>query len=186
SGAKVDARRISLCTTELNCGNWKEHLVSPFSVQESTIKIKISRKSGWIELSGELTLQDREPHLNFLTLPRDGKRIYWSLPRLNVDILPTLNLSKSEKLGWIRGNLKSMFSAREDGLWVTNNKADPMVEFKRSLFTLIDTATSWTDNEAPKRVILIAENDITRVSIILFTTGIKLSGPSDSIVVDAH
>ena len=37
-----------------------------------------------------------------------------------------------------------------------------------------------------KRVILIAENDISRISIILFITGIKLNGPSDSIVVDAH
>ena len=141
SGAKVDAQTYIVVHLELKCGTWKEHLISPFSIQESTMKIKISRKLGWIELSGELKLQDREPHLNFHTLQHDGKSISWSLPRLNIDILPTLNLSTSNKLNWIRGNLKSMFSAREDGLWVTNSRADPMVEFKGSLFTLIDAAT---------------------------------------------
>ena len=190
-GAPVDVRPISFCITELNCGSWKEHLVSPFSIQESSMKIRIARKSGWIELGGNLKLQGHEPYLNFHTLRRNGKSVSWSVPRLNIDILPTLNLSPSNNLLWIRGNLKSMFSAHEEGLWMTNSKADPMVEFKGSMFTLISAAAGWTDNDAcirtkPSRVILIADGDISRTSIILFITGIKLNEASDSIIIDAH
>ena len=90
SGAQVNARRVSVCTTELKCGAWKAHLISPFSIKESTMKIKISRKSGWIELSGELKLQENEPYINFHTFQHNGKNISWSLPRLNVDITPNI------------------------------------------------------------------------------------------------
>ena len=155
------------------------------------MKIKIARKSGWIEVSGELKLPEHEPYCNFHTLQRNGKSISWSLPRLNMEILPTLNLSTSNKLDWIRANLKAMFSADQEGLWMTNSRDDPMVELKGSMFTLISAAAGWPDNDTrirtkPERAILIALDDISQVTSILFITGIKLDGPSDSIVVDAH
>ena len=90
SGAHVDFRVVSLCAIELKCGTWKGHLISPFSIDESTINIKISRKLGWIELTGELKFRDNHAPLNFHTLRHDGKSISWSLPRLNIDILPSI------------------------------------------------------------------------------------------------
>ena len=192
SGAHVNFRVVSLCAIEVKCGTWKGHLISPFAIEESTINTKISRRLGCIELTGELKFRDNQADLNFHTLRHDGKSISWSLPRLNIDILPSLNLSTSNDLNWIRGCLKSMFSAREEGLWMKNSKADPMIAFKGSLFTLISAAVGWPENDTRirtkpnKSVVFIAQGRTSNISIILFITGIKLNSPSDSIVVDAH
>lgn len=191
SGMCAYARPVSLCTTELKFGSWKEYFISPFSMDESTIKVKSSRRSGWIEVTSDLKLPDRVPHLNFHTFQHDGKNLSWSLPRLNIDMLPSLNLSISNDLEWIREHLKLMFSAHEEDLWTSNNRTDAMVEFKRSLFTLICLTAGWSDDKAnvrvnPNRVVFVAPDAVSRVSMIIFITGIKLNGPSDSIVVDAY
>jgi hypothetical protein len=84
-----------------------------------------------------------------------------------------------------------MFSASENELWMANSTADPLVELKGSIFTLIRAAAGWPNNSTrirtvPQTVVFIALSNSTNVSAILFITGIKLNLASDSVVVDAH
>src|SRR5947207_2592286 len=78
-------------------------------------RLRISRKGGWFEIIAKFETSFKIDTIPF-PLVRDSTTMStasWNLPRVVIDLLPTLDLSNSLQLEWIRANLKSMFTADE-------------------------------------------------------------------------
>ena len=201
NGCQVDFHSISPWKIMVQTPKWIAHVPFPYPHDKDNARLRISRKGGWFEIIAKFETNFKIDTIPF-PLVRDSTAMSttsWNLPRVVIDLLPTLDLSNSRQLEWIRANLKSMFTA--DEIVVMNDhgseEAIGMSAVSRT-YTLLSffaapLSKDVMDLESVRRgllsgIVMLQQHDGTSDTprAFIFVDSIKLHSSTDTVVADAY
>ena len=199
-GDKVESSQASPCSFAVILGRSRMEVVFPFPFQHTQSRLRVARKSGWIEVIAPFKESASESAFNLEPLPvlkEEARYFSWNLSRLSSDMLPQLKLSTKCGLEWINSNVSSSFSQREKLLREKHIKdltcGDVRVDFKDTLHSLFTksagvartrTPTSTVQPNCHHRVFFLNLEE-GGVMTIIFVTGVRLEPSDSTIVLDA-
>ena len=194
NGAIVETVQISPCTIVIAIGKSgpKFHLDFPVPVLKSRSKTRIARKSSYIEVLAPMADPrdgDGFPHFMYPMLPSKRGPVIWNMPRLNLDRLPILDISKKKELEWLTTHTSLMLSSRERHLREksmgsnTANHKDARINLKDSLFSMFMHFSGQQGQQA--RVFGINNPDHGGVHILVFVSCLRLDLANHTVVLDA-
>ena len=165
----------------------------PAPVLESTVKIRIARKSSYLELVADVAkLNDWSTFQSFMypVFLDSGSPAPWNMPHLNLSSLPTMDVTKSSsmRLKWLQYHLPTMWSAQESALkFKPSSTASPnlqaKVEFKDSLFHMFIGFSGIQGEKACVFAIDCAEEQ--GVQMVFFLSKMRLDLSNRTVVLDA-
>ncbi len=189
-GCSVQTTPLSPCNFTVSVGRVLFRVDFPLPVIESSCKTRVARKSSYVELIAPVVTNPSQMPSSSLTCPLlfDGAGIptAWSLPYLNLQTFPVLDISKSDTLKWLMTHISMMVSTRERSL-----RADPSlpsvegertrINFKESLFSLFMHFTGLKEKES-----VFGINNLTGggVHIIVFVSSLRLDLASRTVILD--
>ena len=149
SGKLVRVAVRSSSTVELQVGEARPTpLYFPFHIDGSQSKLRIARKSSWVEVSVPIhTAPFAEPFDNWtqLIFPKDYPLGTWSIPKVNLGLQPPITFSfqsKAKDAEWVKTFLGSASSDLDRVHALHNVEAQPYSsksDFKMSLYMIICT-----------------------------------------------
>lgn len=150
AGKSVTVGEKSPSTITLRIGDSiSRPLYFPFHISGSQSKLRVARKSSWIEVSLPLhTAPSREPFESWtqLLFPKGCPPQTWSIPKVNLALQPAISFipNKSKDASWVSLFLGPTFSDAEVTLAGYDNDNDISAstskhELKQSLQTIIAT-----------------------------------------------
>jgi hypothetical protein len=198
TGEKVDTIQNSPCTLCVILGNSRTEIAFPFPTQNSVSRLRIARKSGWIETVAPFIMSPTASSFNFAKLPiiKEATALYysWNLPRLSPKLLPQLNLLTTNDLSWINTNVSSSFSARERTLREDHLKdlttGDVFVDMKENIFSLFAMCSGAgcfpNSNVVTVQKVFFLDVNTVGVMSIIFVTGLRLDLNDCTLVVGSY
>jgi hypothetical protein len=197
-GEKVDSVQESPCTFCVILGNSRIEIVLPFPSEYSTSRLRIARKSGWIEVITPFVTNISGSSFNFtkfsIIKEAAGRYYSWNMPRLLINLLPQLKLSTKNDLNWINMNISSFFSIRERSLREKHlndlTTGDVFVDLKENIFSLFVRGagiklTPTSKPERPQKIFFLNTQD-GGVMTIIFCIGIRLEPNNNTLVADSY
>jgi MYND finger len=186
--SKVTVEKITPYTITIAMGYIKYCFSFPFPIVGTEAHIRISNRSGYIEVEAPLWSHSNPNVGGYSTNPfpivrdSDGTLCNWNMSSANrfAEVLPMLNLSRSNSRDWLDKHSSSMLSARERQL-IKAGKPENITSFKitlQQIFThVMDTAN---------RVIEIRVSRESRASMFFFFTGMFLDDNTHGVVAEAY
>ena len=163
----------------------------PIAVLDSSLKIRIARKSSYVELVSQIADGADWPAFRSFVYPvfLDSKFIVaWNMPYLDLQSLPILDTRQQAHLDWLTTHTSMMFSARERSLRNNPTQQAPVgertrVEFKDSLFSLFVHYSGLQGQRA--HIFGINCPTDGGVQILLFVSSLRLDLSNRTVVLDA-
>jgi hypothetical protein len=165
----------------------------PAPVLKSTVKIRIARKSSYLELVADIAkLNDWSTFQSFMypVFMDSGSPAPWNMPQINLSSLPAMAVtdSSSVRLKWLQYHLPTMWSAQESALKFTPSlPASPSlrsrVEFKDSLFHMFIGFSGIQGQKASVFAIDCTEEQ--GVQMVFFLSKMRLDLSNRTVVLDA-
>ncbi|EGO03805.1 hypothetical protein SERLA73DRAFT_158294 [Serpula lacrymans var. lacrymans S7.3] len=149
SGAAPQVAQVSPCVMRITLGSREQDVIFPFPVSGSANKLRLARKSLYIEVvvPASRTLKPDGMKINpFPVIDAGGIFNSWSIHRINLPRLPVLDI-KGPKIGqWLNPHVGSMLSSRERSNR-KKHRSDALMFGgpPRRLFALRDEATNNCD-----------------------------------------
>jgi MYND finger len=196
-GTLVDSFQNSPCTFGINVGNFRAETIMPFPFDRNLSRIRIARKSGWVEVIVPLIMNPTDPFFNFPTFPilkeNPQNHYSWNLPRLSTNLLPWLNLDTKNGLNWINTNLSGSCSIRQRTIAEKHLKGittgDALVDLKMNILRLFRVSLGTArppnreSNSSPRVFFLDVEG--SGIMSIIFVLGLRLEQYDNTVVVDS-
>lgn len=192
NGETVVSNRDSTCTLSVECGKFKYLCRFPFPPASVSPRLRIARKSGWIEVIIPLV----QPQIagaslsNPIPLVRDKRYglSTWNMPYINFHQLPRIATSEYTDMvdTWFPCHLFGMYSAYETPL-LGPEKHGVLLEFKKSLLSIFEYIVRCGGSEPC--VFTLASKDSMLESggpLLFFTTGLYLDANSNTVVAEAY
>ena len=206
-GSTVQAVQVSPCAMRVTLNKVSNDLIYPFPIDGQRSKLRIARKSGWIEVGLFLVSPVRTlfnvpqvvvplsaPHgsggfatSNFpILLSQDRPPTAWNMHRLNLERLPTLHLEKTGNPGWICPHVSMAMSDRERDIREQAESSrkslpqDVLVQIKDTLHSLFMRAS-----EPNARRIFGFTAPSCGTYTIVFLNQIRLDLASNTLVADS-
>lgn len=199
--AAVDVRKVSPFVFEIHLGEGKAvfTLTFPVPVVKEGSKTRIARTSSYVEVIAPLADPASSQALNNFIYPSTLATaehssnighpipVPLSIPHVNLDTLPILDISDKEGLSFLTNLASFTFSARERKL---RNQADKSglapssrMNFKESLFTMFMLASGLQGGQTG----LFAINHPQKggIHMLIFVSALRLDGANGSVVLDA-
>jgi MYND finger len=191
AGAKVSMEQTSPCVITVSVGTMQHACQFPFPVDGISAKLRIARKSGWIELIAE-------PHVLFLSSGKAGymkapwpltydaqsnSLCNWNMPYVNFNNIPAIVLEKGFYPPWYDTHLRFMFSSSEDQERARSNTSVPMIQFKHALTDAMQCVTLKSLTNIPVR---FAVNLGQGVGALFMVTGLFLDPSLHNIIAEAY
>jgi MYND finger len=184
-GGEVTLSQFSPSTMSIVSGPIQHTFEFPFPVEKGSERVRIARKSGWIEIIPKLS----RPPTSDSTTPRfpidrtqNGISL-WNMPYINFNQLAQIDYSNSiETNKWVQAHLFSMLSINERHVR-DSGKSNFMAEFKE---TLVYIMTSMITAGSNGIIFGLEGNQKNGAEMLLFPTGLYLDGTSNSIVAEAY
>jgi hypothetical protein len=191
-GTLVEGFQNSPCTFGLNVGDFQAQTIIPFPFDQSLSRIRIARKSGWVEVVVPFTINSKDPSFNFPLFPvlkgNSGNYYAWNLPQLSTDLLPMLNLDTPHNLSWIHKNLSGSYSVRQTTVREKGLKGittgDDLVDLIMNIVTHFrpSSGTAGSPNREGRLFCLEMEGSVVA---IIFVMGFRLEQCDNTAVVDS-
>lgn len=192
SGKLVNVAARSSSTIELQVGEAAPRLLCfPFHIDGSKSKLRIARKSSWIEVSVPIhTAPSSESFDSWtqLIFPKGYPPSTWSIPKVNLALQPSITLSsKYAKAEWIKTFLGTSSSDTELALERNNFESPtfpPKHEFKQSLNIIFATFAGLNpkSNNRSLRVFQLTINQSCHT--LIFANALRHDLDLGSIVLD--
>ncbi|KAJ7880345.1 hypothetical protein B0H14DRAFT_2435899 [Mycena olivaceomarginata] len=178
--AKVDHMQISHCVMQVEANGVKKNLVYPFPIDSTQTKIRIARKSGWIEFEAPVRPSRASTDLVFASAVAHSRcPIAWNIHRINLESLPLLESeSIRRQTSTIAFNCFLALSDREHAFREPN---DMLVQVKKTIMQLI----VQTVNSRGKRPLVLSNPGKGGVHTLLYINGICMDLASHTYVLDA-
>lgn len=190
----VETLQLSACAIAVVTGkNRTKYLLHfPAPVQNSQAKIRIARKSSYVEIIAPIAFptDDNNRFLHFMYPSiQKGKQgtVIWNMPYLNLDCLPILDLGQVKALQWLNMHTSLQFSVRERELREApvssvKNK-DVRVNFKDGLFSIFMHFSGLQGGKAH----IFGINNPTGggVHILIFVSCLRLDIVNHTVVLDS-
>lgn len=181
---KISAIQTSPCVITLTAGETKYRCRFPFPVNGKSTKLRVARKSGWIEVVVELS-DPKSPNGGYTTAPwpvikeaTTGLLCNWNTPWVNFDNLPLIELQSFP--GWYDSHLEDMYSDRERKRRL--NSSEPLINFKTTLIDLFRCLAFPSDSSIPVRF-GIQQGDVL---LLFFITRLFLDPSLHNIVAETY
>ncbi|PSR83543.1 hypothetical protein PHLCEN_2v5697 [Hermanssonia centrifuga] len=184
-GTEVSVEQARQMGLDLKIGSsFIQKLEAPFPVDASRSKLRVARKSSWVEVLAP------PPHA-IGTLPGNPfpvvhstsrtQMMPWNIHSTNLDRLPTLDISKAESIQWMNPHVSLMMSDREvtlRGQGIQGSNA--LVQVKDSIHALI---IGYCDKKAS--VFGLNRESSGGMDTLIFVTGIRMDPGPHTVVADA-
>ena len=163
----------------------------PVAVLDSNLKIRIARKSSYVELISQAANGTDWPTFCSFMYPvylDSGVVATWNMPYLNLQSLPKLDVWQPTRLDWLTTHTSMMFSSRERSLRNNPSQQAPVgerarVEFKDSLFSLFMHYSGLQGQRA--HVFGLNCPTDGGIHILLFVSSLRLDLSNRTVVLDA-
>ncbi|KAJ4024025.1 hypothetical protein NW752_002589 [Fusarium irregulare] len=172
----------------------KDELVCPLKfpvpVTKDSIRSRVARTTGYIELIAQLATPAASPELLDFVYPSaissSGTPASLNMPHVNLDNLPVLDLGNADRNRWMTTLTSLTFSTREKYLRSKRESGisdDPVVNFKESVFTMCMLASGLQGGQTG--MFAIDHPDRGGIHMLVFVSAFRLDGDAASIVLDA-
>ncbi|KAI9052180.1 hypothetical protein LZ554_003540 [Drepanopeziza brunnea f. sp. 'monogermtubi'] len=193
-GAEVKSHQISPCTIVVSVGKagGSHQVVFPLPILGRLNKVRIARKTSWVEVI--VPLADHVhgqgfPEFMYPLGLKDGKPILCNMPRVNLQRLPIIDVSKAKQLSWLGSHAIFQLSAREHRLREESMlpgaaaSTDLRTNFKDSLFSMFFNS----HGEGGPKAKIFAINHATQggIHILVFVARMLLDVANQTLVLDA-
>ncbi|KAI5777299.1 hypothetical protein EDC01DRAFT_732640 [Geopyxis carbonaria] len=189
-GAVVSTSQPSPCTITVSFASTKKTLLFPYPVDQSKVKVRIARKSSYIEVHAPPSdLLHTAAGLRCFPVVSDNPYpVVWNMHNVQLDILPSLEIAQSISYDWLKKHMMFTFSRRE--MIIRRSKVPPtdatskiMCNVKDSLFLLFSCAAG-IQVEAPSRVFGLANSKSGHFTTLIFVNSVRLDLAAHTVVVD--
>ncbi|KAF8196756.1 hypothetical protein K438DRAFT_1585494 [Mycena galopus ATCC 62051] len=177
--AKVGHIQTSHYVLQVHVNNVKKTLVFPFPIEGTQIKIRIARKSGWIEFEAPVRSSLVSSDLTFTSMVVQNRcPIVWSIHRVNLDCLPLLQSDSLQRQASTIG--MSSFLSFSDREWVLQDNM--FVEAKKTIMQLF---VQVCDIRAERHSFVLSDPENGGAHTLLYISGIRMDLPSQTYLIDA-
>ncbi|KAI0066982.1 hypothetical protein BV25DRAFT_1988057 [Artomyces pyxidatus] len=194
SGASVSGDQLSPCTMKVSLASLELIVVFPFPIDSTALRLRISRKSHYIEIIVPISLPltangfylDPSP-----IIVEDQIPVLWNLPRINLDRLPHLKPLQnfSDGADSLLLSAGRMCSDREGTSELDEINHSPtetvFSSFKKLIRSLVMRFIS-SQGEPPNTVVKLFDKDTNNPFAYLFIDDLRLDLPSRGFVLDAY
>ena len=194
SGAEVTKHQSSArnITIAIGADSLKHQLHFPTPVLEARAKLRIARKSSYVEVIAPVATfldQDSFPDFVYPLFLDQSPPVSWAVPYLDLIGLPVLDLKRKKDLEWLNLHTTFMFSARERIMRETEQtgndglRTNVRLNYKESLFTMFMSVSGL---QTPKRISLFALSDEKQggIHIILIGCRLRLDLSNHTVVLE--
>ena len=192
TGATVTVTEHSPNAVALRIGSsLKRQVIFPFPIQGSRARIRVARKSSWIEVELPVfTALDGDRFDSWTQMVFESGRapLCWSIPRVNLEMQPLVHLPKKGDWSWLVGFMGTTLSDAEKTLSNTGQAATTNAkhDLKQSLNILFQTFAGLNEkHKGPKRTFNLAV-ETTGMHTLIFATEIHHDLDLGSIVMEAY
>ncbi|KAF8205712.1 hypothetical protein K438DRAFT_1818357 [Mycena galopus ATCC 62051] len=186
SSQTVVVRQISYNAVQLVLGGRRQAVSFPFPVVGSKHRLRLARKSLWIELI--VPPRPSSPQMGpivvdpFPIAVRD--LVPWSVHRLNLERLPVLNLNTPGLDKWLKPHVTFALSQRE-AKTQKNQVVDALASVKGSILSIISQASGMLPKgSSPQRVFALRDKPTNNCDTILFIDLLRFDLSAHTIVCD--
>ena len=187
-GAEVTLIQHTPCTASLHVGKAHTYrIIYPFCVNAAQSKIRIARKSSWVEIEVPISsaLNIGGDYWTQATLENDFPPYPWSIPRVNLAVQPELELPKMTKSSsWLSMFMGMSLSDAERAMQVPGRTTTPRFEFKDSLNVLFASFAGLNQNYGVVNTFQLTVNGDCHT--LLFANSVRHDLDLGSIVMDAY
>ncbi|KAH6869724.1 hypothetical protein BKA70DRAFT_1242288 [Coprinopsis sp. MPI-PUGE-AT-0042] len=191
-GSKVlpEINQISACVIRVSIVGKHQDLIFPFPIQGSAHRLRLARKSRYIEVivPPSRSFLPEGMKLNpYPVISTQGAHQPWSIHRLNLEKLPILNQAATKVAPWFNLHLGSTLSSRERSMR-KRNKQDAIMYIKDTIHSMFLDVAGTQQKEQPKqyRIFCLRDEKTKNSDTMFFINGIRFDLASHTLVCDAH
>ncbi|KAJ3522846.1 hypothetical protein NMY22_g11710 [Coprinellus aureogranulatus] len=189
SKAVPGVEQASACVVKLTLGGRVQHVAFPFPVVGSQHRLRLARKSKYIEVLVPTSRSFMEDGMMFNPYPviRNGVTTFpWSIHRLNLSTLPAVNVKKAKGLSkWLGPHVGSMMSNRERKLR-KKRRHDALMYVKDTIHMIFTYASGMQEGGKPMRTFQLMDDETNNSDTLLLIDKIRLDGSSHTVVCDGY
>ena len=192
TGAEVEVDECSPNTVQLRIGSsLKQQIIFPFPIQGSNPKIRIARKSSWIEVAVPIFMALNGDRFNSWTqmVFESGRPPWcWSVPRVNLELQPLASFPSKVEFSWLRTFMGTTFSDAERPLSKLNQATtlNAKCDLKQSLGTMFLSFAGLNEKHiGPKKTFQLALEE-SGVHTNIFATKIHFDLDLGSLAMEAY
>ncbi|TBU40602.1 hypothetical protein BD309DRAFT_967143 [Dichomitus squalens] len=188
-GAMPTVTQSSPCAMQVVIGGLTQTLLYPIPIVGSERKVRLARKSSYIEVAVPVAIPYLRPDgqrlCPFPVVRTNGSLSPWNLHRVPINRLPVLDLANVDRLRlWYDAHVGSQFSIRERKIRDTE-QLDLLTNIKDSIHHVMTKAAGTQGTEKPARVIALRDDETQDCDTMLFVNRIRFDLSSHTIVCDA-
>ncbi|KAI0033269.1 hypothetical protein K488DRAFT_48122 [Vararia minispora EC-137] len=193
SGTNPEITQLSPHVMRVSLGTCKQDVGFPFPVLGSQAKLRLARKSLYIEVVVPPShgLKPDGMRLNRFPIVRasgDGHPLLypWNIHRVNFSVLPAFNIQLKAMRKWLKIHFGSTFSTTELSLIKKTSvpEADAFTFVKENVYTLFERATATADGP-PARVFSLVDPETNNSDSIILVNSVRFDLPCHTFVCDA-
>ncbi|KAJ2927552.1 hypothetical protein H1R20_g9535, partial [Candolleomyces eurysporus] len=188
-GSKVvpELEQISACVIRVKLGERIQDLAYPFPVMGSQHRLRLARKSRYIEVlvptSRSFALDGMK--LNPYPVIRNGSTVSpWSVHRVPVSMMPAVNLNAKGFDQWLNPHVGSMMSKRERSMR-KKHKHDALMYVKDTIHSIM-VGASGIQNGPPRRLFSLTDEQTNNCDTIIFISDVRFDLASHTVVCDGY
>ncbi|KAI0739271.1 hypothetical protein C8Q80DRAFT_1275407 [Daedaleopsis nitida] len=188
SGKMPEIAQESPCVMRLALAGYDQHIVFPFPVVGSQNRLRLARKSRYIEVvvppAGPFLKPDG---MKLNPYPVVGTRktlAAWNVHRLALNRLPVLSLTGFQLDLWLNPHVGSMLSARERKMR-KKQKADGLLFVKDTIHTIF-VRSAGVQGGSPVRVFALRDETTNNCDTVFFVSDLRYDLHSHTVVCDGY
>ncbi|KZP26299.1 hypothetical protein FIBSPDRAFT_819685 [Athelia psychrophila] len=185
-GATPQIQQLSGCVLQVTLGDFNQRIVYPFPVIGSQHKLRVARKSQYIEVvvpvSGPFKAEGMQLHRYPVVGVLNGMNL-WNIHRLHLPSLPILDTKAKHVDKWLNTHIFSTMSMREKSLRKKND-SDALLSVKDTINSIFVLSSGIQDG-VTKRVFKLS-NSKNNSDTIIFVSDIRYDMHSHTMVCDGY
>ncbi|KAI0053737.1 hypothetical protein FA95DRAFT_1481088 [Auriscalpium vulgare] len=192
-GAAVSYGQVSTCGINIIFGSFHHTVFFPFPVDVTNIKLRIARKSHYIEIiippAGPATpggfFVDPFPLIFCGNTPT-----LWNMHRVHLDRMPAIDITKKAQLGWLNPHVTLMMSDRERrsvsaSLVKQQSAQQTLIDIKESLHAMYVRFTGL-QGDGHHAVYALNEASMGGMYTLIFIADLRLDVAANTAALDAY
>ncbi|KAM5543909.1 hypothetical protein V8D89_002526 [Ganoderma adspersum] len=191
-GAMPTVSQCSPCTIDIFLGGRTQTLTYPMPIVGSRRKMRLARKSSYIEVVVPVAIPFLEPNglkVNPFPVVRANTSLSpWNVHRVFLDRLPVLNLSKaniSQVEQWYNPHVGSQLSLRERASLQDPTRPDVLVNIKETIHCIMMRCAGTQGSREPSRVFALRDDATGDSDTLIFVDKVRFDLSVHAMVCDA-
>ncbi|KAG2153345.1 hypothetical protein DEU56DRAFT_774736 [Suillus clintonianus] len=184
SGATPIVNQVSMHSIAVVLGGNSLKLPFPLPIDAKKAKLRIARKSLYIEvtLPLKLALGGTDMMDMFPVIPQGGDLALWNMHRVNLDQCVPFSIANKNAIDWVIPHLYFMLSERERKMPVVLTTGSTLLDVKHTLNVMLRHASGTTNGKPP---LCYALQEEPQVFAMVFITDLRLDVGSHTMIADA-